>query len=498
MSPSTGTTATTRPPTYADLGLRPVINCMGTYTRLTGSRALPQVAEAMALAGDAYVPLDELMDAAGRRLAELTGAGWALVTCGAAAALAQITAAALAGADPEKMARLPDTTGMKHEVVIQAAHRNAFDRSLRMTGARLIEVITRADLEAALGEGTALVAITGDFEASDTIPVNEMIAAARQRGIPTLVDAAAQRPDVPNRYLAMGADAVVYSGGKCLRGPQASGLALGRRDLLWAAYLHGAPHHALGRPMKVGKEEIMGLLAAVEAWLLGRDHDAEWRDWEGYLARIRCAAESLPTVRTRIEPPGVCNVAPTLVISWDASAMGLTPAQAHAALWQGDPRIATHLLPDEGLRIMPYMMEAGEDEIVARRLARVLSTATAPAPTPEPQEPPVDVAGAWTFHLRYALGEATHSAHIIQHGTCLSGTYATPYARVPLHGTVRGTEVEWRVNLGDEASPTPYVYSGHLDNGGATSDGAMNGAAMSGVVALGEFGRADWTARRVD
>jgi D-glucosaminate-6-phosphate ammonia-lyase len=248
MSPSTSTTATTTPPTYADLGLRPVINCMGTYTRLTGSRVLPQVADAVRLAGDAYVPLDELVDAAGRRPAELTGAEWALVTCGAAAALAQITAAALAGADPEKMARLPDTTGMRNEVVIQAAHRNAFDRSLRMTGARLRSVSTRAELDAALNERTAMVAITGDYERRSTIPVNEIIAAAHRHGVPTLVDAAAQRPDVPNRYLDMGADAVVYSGGKCLRGPQASGLALGRISPLGrlpqrcAAPRPGTPH----------------------------------------------------------------------------------------------------------------------------------------------------------------------------------------------------------------------------------------------------------------
>jgi D-glucosaminate-6-phosphate ammonia-lyase len=302
MSPSTSTRSTTKAPTFADLGVRTIINCYGTYTIITGSRSLRQVTEAMVEATNAYVNMDELMDKVGERLAELTGAPWGYIPSGCAAALAQITAACIAGADPEKMTRLPDTAGLKNEVIMQKGHRNSYDWAIRMTGARMIDVETMADLRAAINERTALIAITGDLEERSTIPVQAMIDVAKEHSIPTLVDAAAQRPDLPNRYLEMGADVVLYSGGKCLRGPQAAGLALGRKDILQAAFLNGAPHHALGRPMKAGKEEIMGLLAAVEAWILGRDHEAEWQMWEGYLDEI---SRARPIMRRCSLSPGI-------------------------------------------------------------------------------------------------------------------------------------------------------------------------------------------------
>jgi L-seryl-tRNA(Ser) seleniumtransferase len=432
MSPSTSTRAATTAPTFATLGVRPLINCMGTYTRISGSRALPQVLAAMSAASDAYVNMEELMERVGERLAELTGAEWGYITAGAAAALAQLTAAAMAGADPEKMARLPHTDGLRCEVVMQAAHRYGYDWCLRLAGAQLVTVRTRAELAAALGERTALVAIVGDLEADSTIPVDEMIAAAHAHGVPAMVDAAAQRPDVPNRYLAMGADAVIYSGGKCLRGPQSSGLVLGRRDLLWAAFLNSAPHHSIGRPMKAGKEEIMGLLAAVEAWLQGRDHAAEWRMWEGFLARIRAAVDDLPGVRTAIEAPGIYNVAPTLAVSWDARMLGIGGAQARAALLAGEPRIA--VLPGEGgdgLRVMPYMMEAGEDEIVARRLREVLAGGRGSAAEAAPPAPAVNVAGDWIVAIRYVLGESRHAVSLAQEGAALSAVIARNSKRRP-------------------------------------------------------------------
>jgi len=211
MSPSTSTTATTSPPTFSDLGVRPLINCMGTYTIISGSRLVGPAAEAMVEASNHYVHMDELMDKVGQRLAELTGAEWGYITCGCAAALTQIAAAAMAGADPEKMVRLPDTTGMKDEIIVQKAHRNAYDYAMRMTGAEMVEVETRADLKAAINERTALFLITGDLEERSTIPIPEMIQVGKQHGIPSFVDAAAQRPDVPNRYLQMGADAVGMS-----------------------------------------------------------------------------------------------------------------------------------------------------------------------------------------------------------------------------------------------------------------------------------------------
>ena len=360
-------------PTYEGLGVRPLINCRGTYTIISGSVILPEVRQAMFQASQRYVDLDELMEAVGRRLGELMQCQWGLVTNGCAAALCQITAAAVAGSDPEKMARLPDTAGMDNEVIVQKSHRHVYDHAVRMVGVRLIEVETRADLEAALSQRTALLLLFGDATERGAIGVAEMAAIGRAHGVPSFVDAAAERPDAPNWYLQQGVDAVGYSGGKCLRGPQAAGLVLGRRDLLQAAFLNGAPHHALGRPMKVGKEEIMGLLAAVEMWVK-RDHRAEWREWERRLQVVTDAVAGLPSIATQIRQPGRSNVAPVLAISWDPTK--IDGGQVERLLSEGEPRISV-FSHAEGISVMPYMMQEGDEVVVARRLAQILEPALA-------------------------------------------------------------------------------------------------------------------------
>ena len=484
MSPSTSTKACSPVPTFQSIGVRPVINGMGTFTILSGSRALPQVVDAMREATNAYVEIGELMDCVGARLAELTGAPWGYVSSGCAAALAEITAAAIAGADPEKMARLPDTTGMRNEVVIQRCHRNTYDRAILGVGARIIEVETVADLRAAMSERTALVEMTSDDGRGQRIPNKQMIAVAREYGIPSLVDAAAERPDVPNRYLEMGADAVAYSGGKCLRGPQASGLVLGRKDLLKAAFINGAPYHSVGRPMKAGKEEIMGLLAAVEAWVSGRDHEAEWRMWEGWLDCIDAAVRAIPSVSTSIRQPGLSNVAPNLVITWDAATLGHTSAQVFSALWEGEPCIRLHAT-DRGVTVNPYMMEDGDAEIIAKRLSALLSAPAAAQPK-APDAPATDVSGAWEVCTRYVLGESRHGVTLEQDGAALSGVCRSPFEASPVTGCVAGNQVEFRTRLGHHATRNEYVFYGTVD-----------GDAMSGTVTLGEFGRAEWSAQRV-
>ncbi len=484
MAPSTSTIATIPTPTFERLGVRPLINCMGTYTIISGSRALKQVAEAMAAATDYYVNMDELMDKVGQRLAELTGAEWGYISSGCAAALAEVAAACIAGADPEKMSRLPDTTGMKNEVIIQKGHRNSYDRAIRLAGAQMIEVVTVADLRAAISERTALLAFVGDLESLGQISAQEMIAIGHEHGIPTLVDAAAQRPDVPNRYLQVGADAVAYSGGKCLRGPQAAGLVLGRKDLLQAAFVNAAPHHGVGRPMKAGKEEVMGLLAAVEAWVLGRDHRAEWAMWEGYLETIRAAIGDIPSVATEVQQPGIANVAPTLKISWDEATLHVSPAQVHQELLHGDPPIAMHCRAD-GLVVMPYMMEQGDDLLAARRLRELLL----PRPAVEAAmvtTPMASVAGNWLVSIQYVLGKSEHSMTLRQEGSQLSGCYRSQYAAHEIEGQIRGHQIELRAVVGDPANPTHYVFQGAVERGD-----------MSGILMLGEYGKATWRAKRL-
>ncbi len=352
---------------YSDLGVRPLINCVGTLTVLSGSLALPQVRQAMFEAASRYVVLAELMEAVGARLGQVMQCEWGLVTNGCAAALTQVTAACVAGTDAERIGRLPDTTGMKNEVIVQAAHRVGYDRAIRAVGTRFVEVNTAAELEAAYTDRTAMVFMFGDAADRGPISVRDMAASARAHGVPSLVDAAAERPDVPNWYLEQGVDAVAYSGGKCLRGPQASGLVLGRKDLLQAAFLNGCPHGAIGRPMKVGKEEIMGLLAAVEQWV-ARDHQAEWAEWERRLAVIAAVGADVPTMAASVSQPGRSNVAPHLTLRWQAEAAGIGATQVRHELSAGEPRIEVSG-GDDGITINPYMMEEGEAEIVADVLA---------------------------------------------------------------------------------------------------------------------------------
>lgn len=358
-------------PTYESIGLRPLINCRGTYTIIGGSVMLPEVQAAMLEASRQYVNLDELHDAVGRRLAELMQCEWGMVTNGCAAALCQITAAAVAGTDPEKMARLPDTTGMPDEVVVQKSHRHVYDHAVRMAGVKLVEVETRAEMEAAINDRTALLLIFGDAAERGQVSVAEMAEIGQMNDIPTFVDAAAERPDVPNWYLEAGVDAVGYSGGKCLRGPQSSGLVLGNKQLLQAAFLNGAPHHALGRPMKASKEEVMALLAAVEMWVR-RDHEAEWKQWEARLQVIEDAVAGIDTITFSRHVPERSNVSPVLSVDWDAGKLGCSGAQVAAALSAGEPRIEV-FHHATGVTFNPYMMAAGDEVVVAPRLHEVLT-----------------------------------------------------------------------------------------------------------------------------
>ena len=357
-------------PTYDSVSVRPLINCKGTLTMYSGSVMLPEVRRAMAEASRKYVHIEELMEGVGRRIAEIMQAEFGLVTGGCAAALCQVTAACVAGIDPDHIARLPDTTGMKDEVITLATHRHVYDHAIRMVGVSLVEAGDNPDsLRAAFNGRTAMVALFGDRAGDGVLTVAEIVDIAHGHGVPVFVDAAAERPDVPNPYLSDGVDAVAYSGGKCLRGPQASGLVLGRRDLLWTAFMNGAPHHSIARPMKAGKEEIMGLLAAVEQWVQ-RDHEAEWKEWEGYLQTVIDAVGALPSMHTSIRQPGRSNVAPVLHLNWETPEIGIDPDEVVRLLSEGDPRV--EMGGGTGLSIMPYMMEPGEDALVAARLREIM------------------------------------------------------------------------------------------------------------------------------
>ena len=282
---------------YLALGVRPFINCCSVRTMHGGSLMLPQVREAMAAASRWFVNLDELMEAAGRRLAELTGAEWGIVTCGSAAAVALGTAACVAGNDPVKMLRLPFTEGMVNRVIIPRTQRFAYDQAVRMIGCHIVEIDTREELDRALEEPVAMVVLLGKQEHLCPVRLEEFAAIMKPRGIPIMVDAASEHLERPSPWLARGADLVIYSGGKFLRGPQTSGLLLGSKRLVEAAWRNASPHQALGRPMKVSKEDIIGVLAAVEYWFEERDRGAERQKWYDDLAIIAERIGRMPGCR---------------------------------------------------------------------------------------------------------------------------------------------------------------------------------------------------------
>ena len=361
---------------YTRLGIRPLINAAGTYTTLSACTMPREVVAAMEEAAQLHVAIPELHAAVGKRIAELVGAEAALVTSGAACALTLATAACVAGKDGEKIRRIPDTAGMKEEVVIQKTHRFGYDHAIRAVGVRLREVETRAQMEGAINEKTAMMFFLNYADPQGQVKRQEFVEIAKKAGIPTLIDSAADVPP-PGRlseYLKMGFDLVAFSGGKGLRGPQCSGLLMGRKDLVEAAFLNGSPHSdTVGRIAKVGKEEIVGLWTAVELYLK-RDHKAEWREWEARIREIARVLEGLRGVKTEPFVPEIANESPHLRVSWDEAVIPARNEQLTKILRDGEPRIEVR--PGAGdkpiVEIAVWMLKPGEHRIVARRLRESL------------------------------------------------------------------------------------------------------------------------------
>jgi len=373
---------------YARIGVRPFINARGTWTYLSGSLELPEVRAAKEEASRHFVDIFELQRAAGKRLAELSGAESGMVTSGAAGAISSATAGCMAGTDPAKVWQLPDTTGMKGEVVMFGG-RSAFDSAVRLTGAKLVVARTLEEMEAAIGPNTAMIYTTA---LGDTL--QNAIRLAKRKNVPLLLDDAAGIPPVDNlkRYARMGVDLYCFSGGKGLAGPQCSGLLLGRKELIEAALANTSPWEgAVCRTMKVGKEEVMGCLAAVEAWMK-MDLAALNRSWEQRVKRIAALIETVPGVSTRIQIPEDGNRYPTLTVEWDETAWKFTVADCDRQLREGEPRIEVltasnpSLVPavlgrdpkapsTNRLQIISMTMQAGEELTVGRRLREILSSA---------------------------------------------------------------------------------------------------------------------------
>ena len=359
---------------FKELGVRPFINAAGTYTAMTASLMPPEVIDAITYASKHYVMLDELHDKVGERLATLLRCEAAMVTSGAASALTLGTAAVLTGTDTRKIVDLPNVSaGMKSEVIIQKSHRFGYDHAVRNCGVRLVEVETAADLDRAVNEKTAMMLFYNNNNKEGRIQDEEFVRLGKKHNVPTLNDAAADVPPVENlwKYTGMGFDLVAFSGGKGLRGPQSAGLLLGRKSLIAAARLNAPPNgNTIGRGLKVNKEEMLGMLAAIELYL-DTDHDAENREFEKRAEEIRKSAAAVPGVKAEVFVPEVANHVPHVRVSWNAAATGMTAADAVKALRDGEPSIGTRS-EGEALVFGVWMMRPGEDKIVARRLRQVL------------------------------------------------------------------------------------------------------------------------------
>ncbi|MGH9751942.1 MAG: aminotransferase class V-fold PLP-dependent enzyme [Blastocatellia bacterium] len=366
---------------FKELNVRPFINAAGTFTTLTASLMAPEVVEAMNYASKTFVPLNDLHDAVGKRVAELVGCEAAMITSGAAAALTIGAAACVAGKNPDWIKRIPDLTGtgMKSEVIVQKSHRFDFDHAVRNCGVKMVEVETADELERAVNKKTAMMLFFNDADPRGKIKIEEFVALGKKHNIPTFNDAAADLPPTENlsKYTKMGFDLVTFSGGKGMRGPQSAGLLLGREDLIEAARLNCSPNSdSIGRGMKVNKEEMLGMMVAVEIYLK-REAEAEWKEWERRAKLIADSVAKVPGVKAEIHVPPIANHVPTVRLTWEKTALPLTADDARNQLREGAPSI--EIAPDaspasaekQEIGVGVWQMQPGEAEIVARRLRDV-------------------------------------------------------------------------------------------------------------------------------
>ena len=362
---------------YEELGVTTVINGQGTMTMLGGSLMRPEVESVMALAGRHFVNIPELEVAAGKRIAEMLKLPpdySALVTCGAAAAMLSGLAGILTRDNPQFIRQLPDLTGMKSEVIIQKSHRNPFDHQLRATGIRLVEIVDREDLRKAVNEKTAMMHFTNFADAAGQIKVEEWAKFGKEYKVPTFIDAAADTPPVSHLwdYANMGYDLIAFSGGKAIRGPQCAGLLVGRKDLVSYALLNNSPHEdTLGRSQKVGKEEIVGMVKALECYLQ-ENHEALEKEWRNRLELVSAEVSKIPGVTTKFYVPDIANHVPHMEIRWDKR-ISATPREINAALRKGKPAIVLSTGEEgEVLSLNSFMLQPGEDKIIANAVVAVL------------------------------------------------------------------------------------------------------------------------------
>ncbi len=366
-----------------ELGLRTFINAAGTYTSMTASLMPDEVMETIVASSKEFVMIDELQDKVGERIAKMVHAEAAIVTAGCWSAMILGTAGVLTGKDPKKIAQLPrlENTGIKSQVIMQKAHHASYAHAITSTGATIVEIETAEELDKAVNEQTAMLWFLNFAAPSGKIQHEEWVALGKKHNIPTMIDIAADVPPVENlwKFNDMGFDLVCISGGKAMRGPQSTGLLMGKKDLIAAARLNGPPGGGnIGRGMKVNKEEILGMYVALERYIT-LDHQKEWQEWEARIAHIDKAVTKVKGVQTEKFVPPIANHTPALRIKWDNALIRLSPEDLQAKLRMGNPSIevvggekGTH-----SISLTVFMLKPEQEKIVARRIAEELSKASA-------------------------------------------------------------------------------------------------------------------------
>jgi len=476
---------------FTRMGIRPLINCRGTITAISGSTSLPEVKQAMYNASLYHVRMDEMMEAVGAELGKLCGAEWGMATTGTAAATCLATVACIAGTDVEKSQALPYIK-KKDQVVIPRTSRNPYDIGVRMCGVEMVEFSSPEELRAKISDRTAMLYILANPRWNDTpMSTKNLAAICKEHGIPVFVDAAATEPNTPNSHIEAGADLVAYSGGKCMRGPQSSGLLIGKKDLCQAAYFQGAPHHNYGRAMKCSKEETMGLLAAVRAWHT-RDHEAEQKMWLGWMQSIADRMQGLPSVKaTVLPPPPVESIdrSPGVRITWDANVTGITGTELSKLLDEGTPRIVlggTGMRPDHmdsSVTIFGYIMTPAEVKIVGDAIYHALKNPPHYENPVVPTGTPADVAGNWAVTIHYVRGTGEQHFVLKQDGNTLTGEH---------HGEIYNTTVAGSIHANEIALTSVLPVTGYPLT--CRFKGTVQGNQISGTLSMGEYGEATWEA----
>lgn len=479
------------PSIYESLGIDTIINCRGTFTILGGSTERPEVIEAIEAASGYFVQYDELAEGIGRRLAEITKADWGMVSAGCAAGMKHVTAACVTGGNPEKLIRIPHIDDFeKNEVIIPRSSRNYYDHAIRNIGVKVITVNSPEEMREAINPRTAMIYImTGDDnETGKPLSLEVISEIAKPKNIPVLADAAAEDLSIPCVHLERGATVVAYSGGKAICGPQCAGLLLGDKDLLMAAWQASSPHHGPGRDNKVGKEEMLGMLAAVEAWTT-RDHDKEWQTWLGWLDEISSKLTKIDGITAEVTlPKGLNNRTPRLILKWDPDKLNITGEEVAEEVARNKPRIAIGGWSREdstSITITPSQMRPGNAKVVADRLYDFLSQKREPI-SDEMASPSEDISGHWEADVKYFTSNSTHKFYLEQDGNWISGTHTSENGSQDMIGMIEGDEVVLRSSFRIPGNGVNFWFIGKISNG-----------ELSGSVFLGEYLTAKFAAKKV-